>query len=101
MAIRDVSVFILHPEAGPRAGPLEAAVSAARAVPAHRVGFLAAGAYHADRGGADDTPFGRRLRALATDAGQGGLVVLGWSAIPLATAADRRALVITAAAAEP
>ena len=105
MATGDVSAFILHPEAGPAAGPLEAAVSAARAALAerHRVGFLAAGATSARivSGPADDTPFGRRLRGLAADAGGGGLVVLGSGAIPLATAVDRRAFVAAAAAERP
>lgn len=105
MVARDVSAFILHPEPGPGAGPLEAAVSAARASLAerHRAGFLAAGASVARivSGPPDDTPFGRRLRALVSDADDGGLVVLGSGAIPLATAADRRALVAAASGDAP
>jgi hypothetical protein len=105
MATHDVSVFILHPQTGPKAGPLEAAVSAARAALAerHRVGFLAAGATSARivSGPADDTPFGSRLRGLTADAGEAGLVALGSGAIPLATAVDRRAFVSAGAADRP
>ena len=105
MVAHDVSAFILHPEPGSAAGPLVAAVAAARASLAerHRVGFLAAGAATARvmSGPPDDTPFGRRLRDLATDAGNGGIVVLGSGAIPLATAADLRALVSAAAGDTP
>jgi CTP:molybdopterin cytidylyltransferase MocA len=105
MAAHDVSAFILHPEPGPSAGPLVAAVATARASLAerHRAGFLAAGASVARivSGPLDDTPFGRRLRNLAAGVGEGGLVVLGSGAIPLATAADRRALVSAAAGSVP
>ena len=101
MAAHDVSAFILHPEPGSAAGPLVAAVAAARASLAerHRAGFLAAGASAARvvSGPLDDTPFGRRLRDLVAQAGDGGMVVLGSGAMPLATAADRRALVSAAA----
>jgi CTP:molybdopterin cytidylyltransferase MocA len=105
MVAHDVIAFILHPEPGPAAGPLVAAVTAARASLAerHRAGFLAAGASAARvvSGPLDDTPFGRRVRDLAAEAGDGGLVVLGSGAIPLATAADRRALVSAAAGSAP
>jgi CTP:molybdopterin cytidylyltransferase MocA len=105
MVAHDVSAFILHPEPGAAAGPLEAAVGAARAGLAerHRAGFLAAGATSARvvSGPPDDTPFGRRLRALAAGIGDGGLVVLGSGGMPLATAADRRALVVAASADAP
>jgi hypothetical protein len=105
MVARDVTAFILHPEPGPAAGPLEAAVAAARASLAerHRAGFLAVGASVARivSGPPDDTPFGRRLRALVSEAGDGGVVVLGSGAIPLATAADRRALVAAASGDAP
>jgi hypothetical protein len=101
MVAHDVTAFILHPEPGSAAGPLVAAVAAARASLAerHRAGFMAAGASAARivSGPLDDTPFGRRLRDLAADVGEGGLVVLGSGAIPLATAVDRRALVSAAA----
>ena len=105
MVARDVTVFILHPEPGPAAGPLERAVSAARAALAerHRAGFLEAGASQVRvvSGPPDDTPFGRRLRALTAATGDGGLVVLGSGAIPLATAADRLALVAAASGDTP
>jgi len=66
-------------------------------------GFSAAGAADVQvvAGSPNDTPFGARLRALAADAGAGGLVVLGSGAIPLATSADRRAFVEAAATDEP
>lgn len=69
----------------------------------HRARFLAAGASTARivSGPPDDVSFGRRLRTLAAEVGDGGLVVLGSGAIPLATAADRRALVEAAAADGP
>lgn len=105
MAAHDVTAFILHPEPGPAAGALETAVAAARADLAerHRAGFLAAGAAAARvvSGPPDDTPFGRRLRDLVAEAGDGGLVVLGSGAIALATATDRRALVAAAARETP
>lgn len=100
MVAHDVTAVILHPEPGPAASPLERAVAVARAGLAerHRAGFLAAGATSARivSGPPDDTPFGQRLRALAAEAGDGGLVVLGSGAIALATAADRRAFVAAA-----
>lgn len=105
MVAHDVSVFILHPQ--PRAGarPLTAAVSAARGSLAerHRAGFLVAGASAARivSGPSDDTPFGRRLRDLAAEVGNGGLVVLGSGALPLASAADRHTLVEAAAGDTP
>lgn len=105
MVDHDVTAVILHPKPGPTAGPLEVAVATARARLAerHRAGFLAAGASAARviTGPLDDTPFGRRLRSLAAEIGDGGLVVLGSGAIPLATTADRRAFVAAAAADSP
>lgn len=101
----DVDVAILHLEAGPGAGPLTRATAAARLDLAHRHvrGFLAAGATSAaiHAGPADDASFGRRLRELAAGIGDGGLVVLGSGAIPLATAADRRELVEAARGSKP
>lgn len=100
MVAYDVTTVILHPEPGPAASPLERAVAIARARLAerHRTGFLAVGATSARivSEPPDDTPFGRRLRMIAAEAGDGGLVVLGSGAIALATAADRRAFVAAA-----
>jgi hypothetical protein len=105
MVAHNVAAVILHPEPGPAAGPLGRAVAEARADLAarHRVGFLAAGAstVRIMSGAPDDAPFGRRLRSLVADVGDGGLIVLGSGAIPLATAADRRTLVVAAAADGP
>ena len=100
-----VDVAILHAEPGPDAGPLARATGDARLDVAerHRRGFLAVGATRADvlSGPPDGASFGARLRDLATKAGDGGLIVLGSGAIPLATAADRRELVAAAAADRP
>jgi hypothetical protein len=64
-------------------------------------GFRDAGADDARlvSGPPDDTPFGRRLRAILAEAGPGpaGLVVLGSGSLPLATPRDRRAFVEAAA----
>jgi hypothetical protein len=101
----DVDVAILHLEPDADAGPLTHATAAARMDVAdrHRRGFLAAGAtaatVHAGR--ADDVSYGERLRDLAAGVGEGGLIVLGSGAIPLATAADRRELVEAASGREP
>jgi hypothetical protein len=98
-----VAVRILHVEAGPDAGPLERALISARAELAerHRRGFEAAGAadVRVVGGPPDGIPFGARMRGLAEEArkaGTCGLVVLGSGAVPLATAADRRAFVAAA-----
>lgn len=106
---RAVVVIILHAEPPAGAGPLTRAVADARAALAerHRIGFLAAGATDARvvSGEPDGVPFGRRLRTLAARLGDdsldGGLVVLGSGAGPLATAADRRELVAVAAGDHP
>lgn len=97
MPTTDVTVIILHPDAGAAAGPLTRATAEARAGLAER---------HADRfrragatavriiaGPPDDVPFGRRLRGLIRDLGSGGLVVLGSGAVPLATVSDLRRFV--------
>lgn len=101
----DVSVAILHLEPEDGAGRLVRATAEARLDLAerHRRGFLAAGATRATviTGPRDGIPFGARLRALAAGLGAGGLVILGSGAIPLATPADRRELVATAASERP
>lgn len=103
--MRPVHVAILHPAAASDAGPLTRSTAAARALNAERqrAGFLAAGAASAAvvSGAPDARPFGRRLRDLLPEAGDGGLVVLGSGAIPLAHPADRRELVEVAAADAP
>ena len=95
-----VGVIILHAEAGPAAGPLEAWLAAARRTLADRQqrAFAAAGASEARvvAGIPDGRSFGELLRDLARPFAGGGLVVLGSGSIPLATAADRRALVAAA-----
>lgn len=97
-----VGVIILHAEVGPAAGPLEAWLAAARRTLADRQqrAFVSAGASEARvvAGIPDGRPFGELLRDLAEPFAGRGLVVLGSGSIPLATAADRRALVGAAAA---
>lgn len=97
-----VGVIILHAEAGPSAGPLEAWLAAARRVLADRQqrAFATAGASEVRVVARipDGRPFGQLLRDLAGPFAGGGLVVLGSGSIPLATAADRRALVAAAGA---
>lgn len=111
-----VDVIILHPGAaagpsraaavdpttGPGAPRLSRALADARATLAehHRRGFLAAGAATARivTDPPDGVPFGARLRAVLAEVPVGrGLVLLGSGAIPLATAADRRAFLAAAA----
>ena len=62
-------------------------------------GFAAAGASDVAIVSAppDRTPFGARFRGVLPARSDGGIVVLGSGAIPLATATDRRAFVATAA----
>ncbi len=99
-----VTVLVLAPTAGPEAGPLERGLDDVRSTLAdhHRAAFLDAGAdgVVVHREPPDHTPFGSRLRHLVRDLGSeavsGGLIVLGATAIPLATAADRRAFVVAA-----
>ena len=102
MAMRPVTVRILHPDPGPAADPLECWVSSARAELAerHRVRFLAAGADDVAilAGPPDDTPFGARLRDIVRADRPAGLVVLGSGAIPLATKRDYRDLIAAAGA---
>lgn len=103
--MRPVSVSILHPAAREGAGPLERWVSDARERLArhHARAFEAAGAASVAIVTDDDfgRSFGARLRPLVTAAGSGGLVILGSGAIPLATAADHRAFVTSAAGNTP
>ena len=107
VAMRDVAVWILHPEPGAGAGPLERWVATERSRIAlrHRDGFLRAGAATAEivSGPPDDTSFGARLRGLVEKARPrpSGVIVLGSGAVPLGTLRDRRSFVTTAAAAQP
>ena len=100
-----VTVLIFHPQAGPGAGPLERRLADARGRLArvHELGFTRAGATSVRliSGPPDRQPFGTRLRAALRDVPDGGLVVLGSGAIPLASLADRRSLVACAAGAGP
>ena len=97
-----VGVIILHAEAGPSAGPLEAWLAAARRTLADRQqrAFAAAGRRRpaSSRGSRTAGRSASSLRDLARPFAGGGLVVLGSGSIPLATAADRRALVAAAGA---
>jgi hypothetical protein len=103
--VATVSVIILHAEAAPSAGPLETWVATARRALAERqrLAFAAAGAgdVRVVAGIPDGTSFGALLRELARPWAGGGIVVLGSGSIPLATAADRRALVAAASADRP
>lgn len=98
--MRPVSVRIMHPEPGPQAGPIARWVADRRAAVAerHRIAFAVAGAADVAvvSGPQHDLPFGARLRALVRAERPAGLVILGSGAIPLATPADRRALVAVA-----
>ncbi len=100
-----VTVLVLAPELAAGAGPLERRLHEAWAALAERhvAGFLAAGADEAIvvREPPDDTPFGARLRRLASAAGEGGLVVTGAGSMPLAASTDRRAFVVAAASEVP
>jgi hypothetical protein len=103
---RPVTVVILHPEAVAGDGPLSHLVATSRRAQAerHHAAFAAAGASDVRivSGPADDAvPFGARLAALLPTIDDGGLVVLGSGAVPLATRRDRRELVETAAADAP
>ena len=107
VAMRDVAVWILHPEPGAGAGLLERWVAAERSRIAqrHRDGFLRAGAATARivAGPPDDTSFGARLRGLIEEERPrpSGAIVLGSGAMPLASIRDRRSFVAAAAAATP
>jgi hypothetical protein len=107
--VSDVHVAILHGDPGADAGPLTRLTGDARRDLAdrHRRRFLAAGATRVEvvDGPLDQRSFGARLRDLADELGRGladgGLVVLGSGAIPLATAADLRELVSVAGSTRP
>ena len=92
-----VTVLIFHPQAGPGAGPRERRLAAARERLArvHVAGFERAGAntVRIISGPPDGRPFGARLGAALDDVFEGGLVILGSGAIPLAGLADRRTFV--------
>jgi len=99
--MQHVAVRILHPTAGPAAGPLERALIRARAANGERLAdlFRQAGARDVEvrRGEPDGRPFGARLRALVAGLPAGaGLVVLGSGSIPLAMRADAMSLLETA-----
>lgn len=100
----EVDVAILHLEAAADAGPLSRATAAARLDNAerHRSSLLAAGADRATvlAGRPDGRSFGERLRDLVAGLGDGGLIILGSGAMPLATRADRREFVAAAASSE-
>ena len=95
-----VTVLVLHPPLPADAGPLAAALDAARRELAarHLAGFRAAGATSGALVEEERAePFGARLRRLAEAAGTPGLVVLGSGAMALARPADYRAFVAAAA----
>ena len=94
----EVAVAIFHRDSDADDGPLVQATAAARATLAewHLAGFLAAGASCAEivTGPPDDRSFGHRLSSVvAALPADGGLVILGSGAVPLITAAERRAFV--------
>jgi hypothetical protein len=95
--MRPVTVRILHPEAGVRAGVLGRwlADERARLAARHATAFRAAGAADVEivSGPPDATSFGARVRALVRAERPEGLIVLGSGAVPLATERDLRDLV--------
>lgn len=98
-------MLIFHPRPGPGAGPLEQRLAAARdrLARVHELGFARAGAtgVRLISGPPDERPFGARLHAALHDVPEGGLVVLGSGAIPLAALADRKLFVACAAGSGP
>ena len=100
-----VAVLVFHPEPAPDAGPLTRATADARGRTAERHvrGFLEAGATRATTvtEPPGDRSFGARLRDRLDDFADGGLIVLGSGAVPLASRADRRAFVAVAASDRP
>jgi hypothetical protein len=101
--VTHVAAIIFHPRPVPDAGPLAEAFESIRRRNGERqvAGFRRAGADVAvlDEGEGDGagTTFGRRVREAVEREAPNGLIVLGSGSIPLATAADRRAFVATAA----
>ena len=103
--MRPVTVLIFHPQAGPGAGPQERRLADARSRLARvqELGFARAGATSVRliAGPPDRKPFGARLGAALRDVPDGGLIVLGSGAIPLASLADRRSFVSCAGGGGP
>jgi len=95
-----VDAIIFHPAPVASAGSLTAALASIRRWNADRqaVGFEHAGARaRVVESGEDERPFGQRVREVLDGSRSVGAVLLGSGSIPLATAADRRAFVATAA----
>ncbi len=103
--MRPVTVLIFHPQAGSGAGPLERRLAAARERLArvHEAGFMRAGATSVRivSGPPDQLRFGARLAAALRDVPEGGLIILGSGAIPLAGLVDRRTFVACAGGSGP
>jgi hypothetical protein len=101
----DTTVIILHPAAGPDAGPLVRALADARAGLAERHAALARRVGAADArivaGPPDGQSFGTRLRAVVDGLRTSGLVIMGSGAAPLATVAEHRAFLAAAGGPEP
>ena len=101
----EVDVAILHVDVGDDSGPLSRATAAARLAVGeqHVNGFREAGATRARilSGPPDGRSFGERLRGLLRDIREGGLIVLGSGAVPLATRSDRIDFVRAARAERP
>jgi hypothetical protein len=103
--VRPITVLIFHPQAGPRAGALERRLALARErlAQVHEAGFLRAGATSVQviAGPPDGLAFGTRLARALREVPDGGLVLLGSGAIPLAGLADRRTFVACAGGSGP
>ncbi|MGH2511650.1 MAG: hypothetical protein ACRDGQ_03070, partial [Candidatus Limnocylindrales bacterium] len=99
--MRQVTVLIFHPQAGPGTGPRERRLLAARGRLAdrHAADFkgLGAGQVRIISGPPDGARFGARLAGALADVSEGGLIVLGSGAIPLARRRDLAAFVACAA----
>jgi hypothetical protein len=102
--VQPVAVRILHPAPGAATGPLERSLAAARLANAERLAgaFASAGAGDVRiDAGARAGSFGARLRALVKGLPHdGGAVILGSGAIPLATPRDAAAFVEVAGSGE-